>query len=110
MKIRLLIKDPLEAQGLKWLLTSQWNDVQVEIADSADTSDDAYLYIIDMTYIMTAEFELPPHAVWLGISSERTFQTVYQALSLKAEDILIPTVPTRPARQTSPANPLPLAE
>ena len=51
MKIRLLIKDPLEAQGLKWLLTSQWNDVKVEIADSADTSADAYLYIIDMSYI-----------------------------------------------------------
>ena len=100
MKIRLLIKDSLEAQGLKWLLTSQWNDVQVEIADSADTSADAYLFIIDMNYIMTEEFELPPHAVWLGISSERTFQTVYQALSLKAEDILFrPFQPDRLIKQ-----------
>ena len=100
MKIRLLIKDPLEAQGLKWLLTSQWNDVEVEIAESADTSDDAYLYIIDMTYIMSVEFELPPLAVWLGISSERTFQTVYKALSLKAEDILFrPFQPDRLVKQ-----------
>lgn len=100
MKIRLLIKDPLEAQGLKWLLTSQWNDVQVEIAEKADTGDDAYLYIIDMTYIMTAEFELPSHAIWLGISSERTFQTVYKALSLKAEDILFrPFQPDRLVKQ-----------
>lgn len=100
MKIRLLIKDPLEAQGLKWLLTSQWNDVQVEIAEGASPSDDAYLYIIDMTYIMTAEFELPPYAIWLGISSERTFQTVYKALSLKAEDILFrPFQPDRLVKQ-----------
>ncbi|MCG7343592.1 helix-turn-helix transcriptional regulator [Sporosarcina sp. ACRSL] len=100
MKIRLLIKDPLEAQGLKWLLTSQWNDVQVEIAERAVASADAYLYIIDMNYIMTEEFELPPHAVWLGISSERTFQTVYQALSLKAEDVLFrPFQPDRLIKQ-----------
>ncbi len=100
MKIRLLIKDPLEAQGLKWLLTSQWNDVQVDIAEGTDAADDAYLYIIDMTYIMTAEFELPPHAIWLGISSERTFQTVYKALSLKAEDILFrPFQPDRLVKQ-----------
>ncbi|WP_432363454.1 helix-turn-helix transcriptional regulator [Sporosarcina sp. UB5] len=100
MKIRLLIKDPLEAHGLKWLLTSQWNDVEVEFAECADASTDAYLYIIDMTYIMTAEFELPPHANWLGISSERTFQTVYKALSLKAEDILFrPFQPERLVKQ-----------
>lgn len=100
MKIRLLIKDSLEAQGLKWLLTSQWNDVQVEIEEGAATADDAYLYIIDMNYIMTAELELPPHAIWLGISSERTFQTVYKALSLKAEDILFrPFQPDRLVKQ-----------
>ncbi|MCM3744312.1 AraC family transcriptional regulator [Sporosarcina luteola] len=100
MKIRLLIKDSLEAQGLKWLLTSQWNDVEVEIAEGADVSTDVYLYIIDMNYIMTAEFELPPHAIWLGISSERTFQSVYKALSLKAEDILFrPFQPDRLVKQ-----------
>ena len=100
MKIRLLIKDPFEAQGLKWLLTSQWNDVEVEIAESADTSDDAYLYIIDMAYIMSVQFELPPLAVWLGISSERTFLTVYKALSLKAEDVLFrPFQPDRLVKQ-----------
>lgn len=99
MKILLLIKDPLEAQGLKWLLTSQWTDVQVDIADPANPSTDAYLYIIDMQ-VLTAGFELPPHAVWLGISSERTFQTVYKALSLKAEDVLFrPFQPERLIRQ-----------
>ena len=99
MKIVLIIKDPLEAQGLKWLLTSQWTDVQVDIADPAAPSTDAYLYIIDMQ-LLTAEFELPPHAIWLGISSERTFQTVYKALTLKAEDILFrPFQPERLIRQ-----------
>lgn len=99
MKIVLLIKDPLEAQGLKWLLTSQWTDVQVEITDLANPPTDAYLYIIDMQ-LLNAEFELPLHAVWLGISSERTFQTVYKALSLKAEDVLFrPFQPERLIRQ-----------
>ncbi|MEZ7172761.1 helix-turn-helix transcriptional regulator [Sporosarcina sp. OR05] len=99
MNIVLLLKDPLEAQGLKWLLTSQWTDVQVEIADVHNPTTDAYLYIIDMT-LLDADFEVPPHAVWLGISSERTFQTVYKALSLKAEDVLFrPFQPDRLIRQ-----------
>lgn len=99
MNIVLLLKDPLEAQGLKWLLTSQWTDVQVEIADVQNPSTDAYLYIIDMT-LLDADFEVPPHAVWLGISSERTFQSVYKALSLKAEDVLFrPFQPDRLIRQ-----------
>lgn len=103
MNILLLIKDPLEAQGLKWLLTSQWNDITVEVRDHPEalrTFQDAYLYIIDMDFIMKEEVELPSHAVWLGISSERTFQTVYKALSLKAEDVLFrPFPPERLLKQ-----------
>lgn len=103
MKILLLIKDPLEAQGLKWLLTSQWNDITVEIAEEPGALKefhDAYLYIIDMDLIHKEEIELPAHAVWLGISSDRTFQTVYRALSLKAEDVLFrPFPPERLTKQ-----------
>ncbi|WP_040758402.1 helix-turn-helix transcriptional regulator [Sporosarcina newyorkensis] len=103
MKILLLIKDPLEAQGLKWLLTSQWNDVAVEITDQPNvlrTFQDAYLYIIDMDFISKEDVDLPAHALWLGISSDRTFQTVYQALTLKAEDVLFrPFPPERLLKQ-----------
>lgn len=103
MNILLLIKDPLEAQGLKWLLTSQWNDITVESADEPGVlkePQDAYLYIIDMDLIQKEEIELPAHAVWLGISSDRTFQTVYHALSLKAEDVLFrPFPPERLMKQ-----------
>ncbi|WP_440498360.1 helix-turn-helix transcriptional regulator [Sporosarcina sp. SAFN-015] len=100
MNIQLLIKDPLEAQGLKWLLTSQWTDMEVEIARKAEGLADTYLYIIDMDTILQDEIELPPQAIWLAISSERTFQTVYKALSLKAEDILFrPFPPERLLKQ-----------
>ncbi|WP_153730483.1 helix-turn-helix transcriptional regulator [Sporosarcina obsidiansis] len=103
MNILILIKDPLEAQGLKWLLTSQWNDVTVEITDQPSvirTHQDAYLYIIDMDFISKEDVDLPAHALWLGISSDRTFQTVYRALSLKAEDVLFrPFPPDRLLKQ-----------
>ncbi|PIC63216.1 AraC family transcriptional regulator [Sporosarcina sp. P13] len=103
MKILLLIKDPLEAQGLQWLLTSQWNDVTVEVTDEVSVLrnfSDAYLYIIDMDFIKKEDVELPAQTIWLGISSERTFQTVYQALTLKAEDVLFrPFPPERLLKQ-----------
>ncbi|MDV6378745.1 helix-turn-helix transcriptional regulator [Sporosarcina sp. GW1-11] len=103
MKILLLIKDPLEAQGLQWLLTSQWNDVTVEVTDDVSVLrnfSDAYLYIIDMDFIKKEAVELPAQTIWLGISSERTFQTVYQALTLKAEDVLFrPFPPERLLKQ-----------
>ncbi|MDN4606113.1 response regulator transcription factor [Sporosarcina highlanderae] len=100
MKILLLVKDSLEAQGLKWLLTSQWSDMQVEIAKNANVTTEADLYIVDMSYILADGFELPPQVAWLGISSERTFQTVYKALSLKAEDVLFrPFQPDRLIKQ-----------
>lgn len=100
MHVALLIQDPLEAQGLKWLLTSQWNDVTVEIVEPIDILKDAYLCIIDMHYVMSGEVEPPEHIHWIGISSDRTFQTVYKALSCKAEDVLFrPFQPERLLKQ-----------
>uniref|UniRef100_UPI001CCA48C6 hypothetical protein n=1 Tax=Escherichia coli TaxID=562 RepID=UPI001CCA48C6 len=73
---------------------------EVKIARQAEGLSDTYLYIIDMDTILEDEIELPPQAIWLGISSERTFQTVYKALSLKAEDILFrPFPPERLLKQ-----------
>ena len=82
----------LEGQGLKWLLTSQWKDVKVEtiVGDWSLLTDynDIHLYIVDLDLRTKEDFNLPMHANWLGLSSERTFQTVYFALQHKAEDVL----------------------
>ncbi|MCG3087120.1 helix-turn-helix transcriptional regulator [Sporosarcina cyprini] len=99
MHIYMLLHDPLESQGLKWLLTSQWNDMQVTIAEQAadlEWMHEADFYIIDMKFITEGKMTIPAHVKWLGLSSERTFQTVYEALSMKAEDILFrPLQPER---------------
>ena len=33
MNILILTKDPLEGQGLKWIITSQLRDINVEVVD-----------------------------------------------------------------------------
>ncbi|CAM3251262.1 hypothetical protein FITA111629_12830 [Filibacter tadaridae] len=92
MNILILTRDLLEAQGLKWMLTSQWNDVKVEtiIEDFSllENYQDIDLYIIDLDLSAKKDFNLPAQSAWLGLSSERTFQTVYYALQHKAEDVL----------------------
>jgi two-component system response regulator YesN len=92
LNIVILTRDLLEAQGLKWMLTSQWNDVKVEtiVEDWSLLADyrDIHLYIVDLDLRTKKDFNLPTHANWLGLSSERTFQTVYHALQHKAEDVL----------------------
>ena len=46
-------------------------------------------YIIDMDlWSASEESILPSGARWLGVSSDRTFQTAYRALQHKAEDLL----------------------
>ncbi|MBW9235369.1 hypothetical protein JQK62_24845, partial [Leptospira santarosai] len=43
-------------------------------------------YVIDMDlWSVPEEILLPSGARWLGLSSDRTFQTTYRALQLKAE-------------------------
>ncbi|MBB4823021.1 AraC-like DNA-binding protein [Sporosarcina luteola] len=99
MHIYMLLHDSLEAQGLKWLLTSQWNDIQVTIAEQVmelEWMHEADFYLVDMKFITEEKLTIPGHVEWLGLSSDRTFQTVYEALSMKAEDILFrPLQPER---------------
>ncbi|GKV56054.1 hypothetical protein NCCP2222_20010 [Sporosarcina sp. NCCP-2222] len=99
MHVYMLLHDQLEAQGLKWLLTSRWNDMKVTIAEQPEDTGwmhEADFYIIDMKFITEGKMTIPSHMEWLGLSSERTFQTVYEALSMKAEDILFrPLQPER---------------
>lgn len=95
MHVYILTKDLLEAQGIKWMITSQMRDVPVETSDSISTlREDIFskkidFFIIDMD--LWPDFEetiLPKGAVWLGMSSDRTFQTAYRALKHKAENLL----------------------
>lgn len=95
MNVYVLTKDPLEAQGIKWMISSQLRDVTIEIADSVKASamdrqsGKCDFYIIDLDILpVNEESFLPIGARWLGLSSNRTFQTAYGALKHKAEDVL----------------------
>ncbi|HSI66487.1 MAG TPA: helix-turn-helix domain-containing protein [Planococcus sp. (in: firmicutes)] len=87
MKIRVLSTNDTEAQGLKWLIESHLNGVEVLIGGEGVKTDCS---IIDMG--LWSE-ELETHFAkssqpWIGISSDRTFLTAYRALKGKAEDLL----------------------
>lgn len=95
MKIYVLTRDLLEAQGIKWMISSQIRDVEVVLADSInilkeELSTQPYdFFIIDMDLWPTQEESFLPSGVdWLGISSDRTFQTAYRALKHKGQDVL----------------------
>jgi two-component system, response regulator YesN len=87
MKIRVLSTNETEAQGLKWLIESHMNGVEVFIGGEAVKTDCS---IIDMDLWSS---ELETHFAnssqpWIGISSDRTFLTAYRALKGKAKDLL----------------------
>jgi YesN/AraC family two-component response regulator len=95
MNILILTKDPLEGQGLKWIITSQLRDIKVEVVEDVEQfSKHVKEYAVDFLIVDLDLWEsqqpsfLPQQVQWLGISSERTFQTAYRALKHKAEDLL----------------------
>ncbi len=95
MHVYVLTKDPLEAQGIKWIISSQLRDVSIKIEDSVEKSTiDRHsgkyeFFIIDLDILSVLEESfLPTGSRWLGLSSNRTFQTAYGALKHKAEDVL----------------------
>lgn len=95
MYIHVLTKDVLEAQGIKWMISSQIRDVEILLSDSLGTFKEAIstkqvdFLIIDMDVWPAKEDTILPTGVaWLGLSSERTFQTAYRALQHKAQDVL----------------------
>ena len=95
MHVYVLTKDPLEAQGIKWMISSQLRDVSIEIEDSVEGFSidrhsgeyDFFIIDLDILPVMEESF-LPAGSKWLGLSSNRTFQTAYGALKHKAEDVL----------------------
>ncbi|HLG26981.1 MAG TPA: helix-turn-helix domain-containing protein [Paenisporosarcina sp.] len=95
MNILILTKDPLEGQGLKWIITSQLRDIKVEVVEDVEQfskhvkeyATDFLIVDLDLWASQESSF-LPQQVHWLGISSERTFQSAYRALKHKAEDLL----------------------
>lgn len=95
MKIHVLTKDVLEAQGIKWMISSQLRDIDIVLSDSISmlresiSTQQIDFLIMDMDVWPTQEDTILPSGIsWLGLSSERTFQTAYRALQHKAEDVL----------------------
>ncbi|KAB2329955.1 helix-turn-helix domain-containing protein [Cytobacillus depressus] len=99
MDIHVLAKDTLEAQGIRWIIESHLTGIRLSQCDSMETLFQSVqklrpnLVIIDMDR-WGKESEricemLQRHKIrWLGISSERIFQTAYRALRFRAEDVL----------------------
>ncbi|WP_033542378.1 helix-turn-helix transcriptional regulator [Planococcus sp. CAU13] len=86
MKIIVLSQNDLEAQGLKWLIESHMNGVEV----SFSKEDAADCLVIDMDLWneeLNKEFS-KRNIPWIGLSSDRTFLTAYRALKGKATDLL----------------------
>jgi two-component system response regulator YesN len=95
MHVYVLTKDLLEAQGIKWMISSQLRDIEVTSSDSVNTlREDSLTHKIDFLIVdmdlwpAHEETNFPTGVAWLGLSSDRTFQTAYRALKHKAQDVL----------------------
>ncbi|MGK9184625.1 helix-turn-helix domain-containing protein [Priestia filamentosa] len=99
MEIHLIAKDELEAQGIRWLVESHFTGVRLipwntmEEFGSSIKKQKPELVILDMDGWKDESEQLGKmmqqnRIRWLGISSERIFQTAYRALRFRAEDVL----------------------
>lgn len=97
MIIHLFTTDELEAKGIRWLVESHATGVRLVAFDAVEKMLEAFarekpdLYIIDMDKWAQNDDSLGrwlQSVRWLGISSERIFQTAYRGLRFRAEDVL----------------------
>ena len=99
MEIFLLAKDPLEEQGIRWLVDSHFTGIKLTFFETAGSLLSGYMHgapdlvILDMDRSEEERGEMvrmleSSGCRWLGISSERIFQTAYRALKYRAEDVL----------------------
>ena len=99
MDIHIITKDQLEAQGIRWTLESHiagarvfsWESVPSFLRGTAGGNPQCI--ILDMDAWNKDEYKLGDFlrldsVFWIGISSERIFQTAWQALQYRAEDVL----------------------
>ncbi|MCM3790023.1 helix-turn-helix domain-containing protein [Domibacillus indicus] len=106
MEIHLVAKNQLEANGIRWVLESHFTGIQLHIWDTIETFEEGVqkqqpdLVILDMDGWQheNEKFNSIRKRLgikWIGISSERIFQTAYSALRFRAEDVLFrPFLPT----------------
>ncbi|WP_078412662.1 response regulator transcription factor [Priestia abyssalis] len=106
MEIHLIAKDGLEAQGIQWVIESQFTGVRLIVRETMEEfkngiekqRPDLVILNMDGWKEETARFGewMQQHGIrWIGISSERIFQTAYRALRFRAEDVLFrPFSPT----------------
>lgn len=99
VRIHLVAKDHLEAEGIRWLVESQmtgmelyrWDSIEEFVKEGIDEFPDMLLLDMD-TWVQQddsfGELLRKSHMRWLGISSERIFQTAYRGLRYRAEDVL----------------------
>jgi YesN/AraC family two-component response regulator len=99
MEIHLVAKDELETQGIRWMVESHFTRVRLVLWETIEEFTNGMrkqqpdLVILDMDG-WKHESErfgelMQQHSIrWLGISSERIFQTAYRALRFRAEDVL----------------------
>ncbi|MBU8879934.1 helix-turn-helix domain-containing protein [Bacillus sp. FJAT-29790] len=99
MDIHVLAKDALEAQGIRWIMESHLTGVKLTLWNSMEEFSESVqkqrpnLVILDMDGWAQSSDEFcelmkQQRIRWLGISSERIFQTAYRALRFRAEDVL----------------------
>lgn len=99
LKIHLLAKDNLEAEGIRWIIASQmtgidlakWDSIEDFTKACEEEAPDLLLLDMDAWGQQDESFgeRLQKRNVrWLGISSERIFQTAYRGLRFRAEDVL----------------------
>ncbi|MCM3789299.1 helix-turn-helix transcriptional regulator [Domibacillus indicus] len=97
MKVYVLAKDELEAQGIEWMIKSHLQTLDLTLLHSVSELDAAFererplMAIVDMDQWQhedVGKLLKRYNARWLGLSSERIFQTAYKALRFRAEDVL----------------------
>ncbi|WNS75880.1 helix-turn-helix domain-containing protein [Bacillus sp. DTU_2020_1000418_1_SI_GHA_SEK_038] len=99
MNIHMLAKDQLEEQGIRWIIESHLTGVKLSQTVSLEglfqsvqkQRPDLVIFDMDRWGQESERFLelLQKYKIrWLGISSERIFQTAYRALRLRAEDVL----------------------
>lgn len=99
MDIQMMTKDPLEIQGIRWMIESHFTGVKLTVWNSVNEMTEALqkeranFVILDMDgwgkdFEKLCSVLQQKRIRWLGISSERIFQTAYRALTFRAEDVL----------------------
>lgn len=98
MDIHIVAKDKLEADGIRWVIESHLTSIRVIVWDTIDDLMNGMevqprsFAILDMDHLENEQEQFGDFIKykgihWLGISSERIFQTVYRALRCHAKDV-----------------------